>query len=314
MAGASRGAHPLLVPVAIVAAVFGYVVGTRHAAPSPQRQSPARSLYHAGLVLEYPTGWAPAHGSPALPGLDLSQPLTLAPTGSGATEGLLSGRLPAGEAAPLPAAFLAGLPSLPRTEVVDLVSTPALRYTDVRPRGYGRPLVMYVIPGSGEAGPLLLACFGMTAGSPALSACEGIVTDASASGAAPGAIAPEPGYARSLIGPVQALQRERSRLRAQMATSSSTATVAALARTLAERFQAVAGLLPRLTAPQAVIVAQRQLEATLQEAARAYAALAAAAGAGSLGSYDSARTRIETAESGVDRALADYSLLGYGSG
>ncbi len=310
-----RAAHPLLIPAVLVAAIAGYLLGSAHHSPTrAAAQQPGRTqvLSNAGLLLEYPLGWTRSAAALSLPGLNLTDGVSLLPPGGSDGEGLLTGRLRAGEAAPLPAAFLATLARLPHTEVVSLTSIPAYRYTDVSPRGYSGVLTIYVVAGAGEGGPRLLACLAAFAASQTQQSCEGIVEAVAPLGGAPASIAPEGGYASRLSGLLGTLQQERASLRARMAASTSTAAVGALAGTLAVRFASAGSALAKVEAPQAALDAQQALIAAMRQAGQAYSTLAADAQSGSVGSYDEARNQVQKAESLLDTSLQSFSLLGYG--
>lgn len=310
-----RAAHPLLIPAVLVAAIAGYLLGNAHhgtAKPASSRQARTQVLSNAGLLLEYPLGWTRSASALSLAGLRLTDGVALLAPGGGDEEGLLTGRLPAGEAAPLPAAFLATLTRQPHTEVVSLTSTSAYRYTDVSPRGHAGAMTIYVIAGAGEGGPRLLACFAASAQTATRQSCEGIAEAVAPLGGAPASIAPVGSYASTLSRLVGELRQERATLRTRMAGSSSTAGVGELAGTLAARFRAVGSTLSRIEAPQAASRAQQSLAGAVQRAGQAYSTLAADASSGSVGAYDLARGQVEKAESEVDMALESFSLLGYG--
>ncbi len=125
-----RSLRPIVIPVLVVVAIVGYLVGV-HRAPAPSTAASAqrtRIASGSSVLLEYPAGWQPAASAPAIPGLAIAHPLLLAPGGDSGHAGLLSGQLPAGGSSPLPASFLALVRGIPGTEVVDLVNVQAYRY------------------------------------------------------------------------------------------------------------------------------------------------------------------------------------------
>lgn len=320
----ARVTHPLLVPAMLVAVIAGYLLGDRHtSAPRREAQQPARAqvLSDAGMLLEYPLGWSRTSRPQSFAGLTLSQPVTLAPSGSGGG-GLLGGRLRAGEASLLPSAFLATLAAPPRTEVVSLASTSAYRYADLRPRGYAGSLTLYVLAGSIEAGPQLIACYAAASTASAaltasaastLRACEAIADGVTTLGGASASIAPEAAYARTLAALLAGLEAQRASLRGRLARSPSAAGVEGPAQSLASAFDGAASSLAGVEAPRGAVAAQQALEGALRQTGQDYAALAAAARAGSLSAYDLARADVEASEADVDKALRSFSLLGYGS-
>jgi hypothetical protein len=66
-----------------------------------------------------------------------------------------------------------------------------------------------------------------------------------------------------------------------------------------------------LEPPLAAGPAQAALAGAMSRARDTYRALAAAATAESLASYDAARGQVDAAEAGVDAALESFALLGY---
>jgi hypothetical protein len=309
-----RALNPLLIPALLAVAVCGYLVGShRVSAPAEPVQfaSKARLVSNSGLLLEYPIGWEQAKVSASIPGLPVSHAVTLHPRGS-AQAGLLSGLLPAGEASPLPAAFLDRLKATPRTEVVGLVTTQAYRYSRLELPGYPGTFDLYVIPNAGAA-PRVIACYAPRELTPTGQECEQVVEGVTLIGPAAPSLTPEPAYAASLASAIAALDRARVSTRAQMSRSALPSRLGSLAAPLGSRFAAAASSLAALEPPPGAVSAQGALVEVLQRAGRAYSALAEAARAESLAGYDAARTEVASAETGVDRALRSYSLLGYGA-
>lgn len=311
MEGSSRAVHPLLLPALLVAAVAGYLIGHHHSSPARPGSAvgATRLISSDGVLLEYAAPWAPATAAVRVPGLSVTRTTALR-YGSSSDEGLLSGLLPAGEAAPLPDSFLALLPSTPHVEVIDLITTQAFRYQRLRPRGYGGTLDVYVIPQTG-AGSRVLACYAASTGTAAARSCERIVSAVTLTGPSAPSLAPEPAYAAKLASALQTLEGVRTRSRAAISHSSSPAQIATPASELATGFGAAAAAVAALEAPTVAALAQSALERALRGAQTAYAALAAAASTESLTAYDEARAGVGDAEAAVDAALQSYSLLGY---
>ncbi|HXD54928.1 MAG TPA: hypothetical protein VN618_09270 [Solirubrobacteraceae bacterium] len=308
-----RVVHPLLVVALVLVAAVGYLAGSRRSGGSSAVADPpsvSRSLDNAGLLIEYPADWRQAASPPSVPGLALIAPVAIGPA-KAADGGLLTGELPAGEPGPLPAAFLARLPRLPHAEVVNLVSTQAYRYGELRVRGYGDSLDLYVLPAA-AGGDRVIACFGRTRLVRAAQECERIAGEVAVTGQPTSTLTPEPTYARALSEVLSTLAWARRRTRSQMSSESSPSALAAAASGLAGRMSSAAASLAALQAPQPASAAGSALASALRRAGRTYSALAAAAGAEELAAYRSARAAVAPAEAAVDRALADLVLLGYG--
>jgi hypothetical protein len=309
-----RVVHPLLVVVLVLVAVGGYLLGSHRGSTQVSAENPAsttRSLSSSGLLLEYPVSWRRAARATSIPGLTLTRPVTLVPS-AGAEAGLITGQLPAGEVAPLPASFLARLHGLPHVEVVNLVSTQAYRYTQIALPNFSKALDLYVIPAAGT-GARVMACFAARRLIPASQQCERIVSGVALTGPPAETLTPEPIYAKQLSTVVSSLDAERSRVRRQTASGASVAQVAAAASGLAGRLASASESLAALQPPQLAAPAGAALAGALRRAGTAYAALAAAARAESLGEYDAARTAVGDAETRIDAALASFALMGYGA-
>jgi hypothetical protein len=308
-----RVVHPLLILALVLVAVGGYLVGSHRGSSQVAAEDPpstTRSLSSSGLLLEYPVTWRRASSSTSIPGLTLARPVTLVPDGNAAA-GLITGQLPAGEAAPLPASFLARLHGLPHVEVVNLVSTQAYRYTRIGLSNFGKAIDLYVIPAAGS-GARVMACFAPKRLIPASQQCERIVSGVALTGPPAETLTPEPIYAKQLSAVVSSLDAERVRARRQTASGASVAQVASAAANLAARLSSASESLAALQPPQLVAPAGAVLAGALRRAADSYSALAVAARAESLSEYDIARGAIGTAESRVDAALANFAVLGYG--
>jgi hypothetical protein len=317
MADSLRTPSTFLAVGVVVAAIFGYILGSDakvsagngHASTSTVTVT--HPLFAGNLILEAPEGWQNATGSPGIPGLAIAHAVSIAPTGSAAQTGLLTGQLPGGEPSPLPAAFLSRLSATPRGEVVNLPQSEAFRYSNVTVPGFRGSLTLYVIPSPG-GDPTALACYAPQANAAVLRSCEQIATTLRlvAQGATSDLV-PNTGYASSVSATVAGVDRERTALRRQMQTGATLASVQHLATRLGRAFSNTKSGLAQLEPPLVAGRAQSALIVALAQAGKAYGALAAAAGAGQQGSYEAARTQVTEAESQVDAALANFALLGY---
>lgn len=314
---------PVVIPILVVVAIAGYILGI-HRAPAASVVAPAagsgsasvgasgegtRIASGAGILLEYPMSWQPAGSAPAIPGLTLTHTLALAPGGDSAHAGVLSGQLPAGEPAPLPAAFVALVHGIPHTEVVSLLNTQAYRYRGLT--GYDRTLDLYVIPNPGN-GPTALVCYASKELSADLAQCEQIVAKLTLVGQSPEDLSPDAGYARQLATLIGTLDGERLPVRREMSLGKGPAAVHSLATAMAARLATTAASLVLLEPPLPAGAAQAALAAALLQARAAYTGLAAAAAGGNPVDYEPAELRVEQAEAGVNGALEGFALIGYG--
>jgi hypothetical protein len=299
--------------VLVAVAIFGYTAGYRRAPAisAAAHGETTRTISGAGILLEYPAGWQSAAAGPAIPGLPLAHPLSLAPRGDSVHAGLLSGQLPAGEPSPLPGRFLALTRGMPHTEVVKLIDGQAYRYSRLSLPGYDRILDLYVILYAGNS-PTALACYATKAFSSYLSQCEQIVARLTPIGqSSTYDLTPNTAYARRLGALIEGLNGERLKLRREMRIQATPAAVGGLATTLADRFAAAAASLAVLESPPAAGPTQTALASSIVRARDAYRTLAAASTANGQAGYGTARAQVNTAEDGVDTALKGFALLGY---
>jgi hypothetical protein len=312
MYGSIRSLPPVVVPLLVAVAICGYLVGIRGvpATPGVPSGETTRIASGASVLLEYPSTWRPAAGAPAIPGLPIARPLVLAPGGSSAHAGLLSGQLPAGETSPLPDRFLGLVRGIPHVEVVDLLDVEAYRYGQLSLAGYDRILDLYLIPNLG-GNTMALACYASNGFSTYLRQCAQIVATLTPVGQSSYDLTPNTPYARRLGGLVGVLDTERLRLRREMHRGAAPAAMGRLATALAGRFATAGISLAALEPPLVAGPAQAALEGAMLHARDTYRALTTAATAERLGSYDAARGQVDAAEAGVDTALESFALLGY---
>ncbi len=299
----------LVAVVLVFVAILGYAVGHAHSAPASGKRT--RPAFAASVLLEYPPSWRSAPAAPEIPGLAISQPTVFAPNGNAADAGLVTGQLAGSEPSPLPAAFVAHLTTLPQTEVVDFVETEAYKYSQVSVPGFDRTLTVYAIPSPG-GNPTALACYASSGFSADMRTCEQVVATLRLAGQPQSYnLAPDTGYAARLSALIEALDRRRVALRQAMSGQATLVTLQPLATKIADAFAAAAASLSTLEPPPAAGQAQAALSAAILKVRRAYLALAAAAQAGELSTYEAAQTRVNEAESNVGGALESFALLGY---
>jgi hypothetical protein len=315
MEASARSLPQMLVPILVVIAIAGYLVGIKHpqSAAVTEAAEKTRVAYGASVLLRYPSGWSPTAGVPTIPGLPVSSPLVLAPNGNSANAGLLSGQLPHDGTSPLPESFIAELDGVPHTEVVELVNVQAYRYSSVHVHGYEPTLELYVVPNSSEI-PTVLACYASPGFASVLHECEDMVAKLALTGVSSFNVNPEPGYARRLGTLITALDRERAALRQQMSVAGITpGAVGVLARKVAAKFNEVAESLTVLEPPIAAAPSQAALAAALVAARNSYHHLGTIASGQRKALYNEARSHITHVEDVVDRALESFALLGYSS-
>ncbi len=309
MGDSNRGLRAVAGLVLVLVAILGYVAG--HGRRSAGVSEKTRVVGTASVLFEAPAAWQPSYAAPEIPGLTFSHVLALAPDGDAAHVGLVAGQLAGAEASPLSTRFVARLPTVPGTEVVDLNETQAYRYSQLSVPGFDRMLVLYAIPNP-KGNPTAVACYASSAFSAYMRTCEHIVATLTLVGRSPeDELAPDPGFAGHVSALIGVLDGQRVALRAEMRRRATLATVHQLAARLADRFATAAASLSLLVPPPAAARARTMLSVSISQAREAYAALAAAAGAERLSDYEVAQRRVYGAEASVSNALENLATLGY---
>jgi hypothetical protein len=306
-----RPALPVLViPVLVVVAVLGYLVGHRHShGISPPR---ARSATTGNVVIDYPAGWRAVAGPPRVPNLAITRAQAIEPSGD-AGAGLLIGTLPAGELAPLPRQFVTKLLRPPTTEIVNLLEIQAYRYAHLRVHGFDKALTIFVIPDRGGL-PTALACYAPSASSGYLNECERSVAAVTVTGQLQGyQLTPDPSYAAKISAAISALDHLRVSLKDELSPDVSATTAQRLATRLARGYVVAASALSELEPSVEAAPVQASLAGAIARAHAGYLALATAAGDQDAAGYASAQGKISSAEADVDQALESFALIGYGS-
>jgi hypothetical protein len=309
MAYSRRGLPAVVVGAFVIVAILGYMAG--HGGRSAPTSEKTRVVGTASVLFEAPAVWQPTAAAPEIPGLTFSDVLALAPNGNAAHAGLVAGRLAGAEASPLSTRFVARLPTVPNTEVVDLSETQAYRYSRLSVPGFDRMLVLYAIPNP-NGSPTAVACYASPAFSAYVRTCEHIVATLTLVGRSPeNELAPDPGFARHVSAVIGVLDRQRVALRAEMGRHATLATVHAPSARLADAFATAAASLSLLVPPPAAAQARTMLSDSISRARDAYVALGAAAAAQHLSDYEAAQRRVYEAEASVRDALANLATLGY---
>lgn len=298
-----------MVPAFIAIAIIGFVLGHHGAHKAPVETTLTASV--ASVLLDYPSAWQQGGATPQIPGLPIGHPLLLAPSGHSAQAGLLGGQLPGGEPSPLPHSFLTLLKALPAAEVVDLLGNQAYRYPQLHVPGFTPELTLYTIPHpGGEA--TALACYASAGFTAAMHTCEHIVATLTLVGQSQSYdLTPNATYASQLTAAITALDQQRLVLRRAMSVQVPSITLERTAARLASVFARATESLSPLEPSLAAGRTQAALAAALVQARNAYTAFATAVKEGGPPGLTAARQRVYEAETKIDEALEDFSLLGY---
>ena len=309
MYNSNRRLPILAVLVLLVVAIVGYVTG--HGRSAAASGETIRTAFASSVQLDYPSGWRQAASAPVIPGLSIAHPFVLAPDGDAAHAGLVTGALPSGEPSPLPRSFVVRMRYFPHTTEVGLLNTQAYRYSQLSLPGLNRTLTVYVIPNPG-GNPTALACYAFAGFSADMGTCEQMAATLTLVGQSQSyGVIPEPGYAEKVKAAIAKLDSERLSLRGELGKRVTPPTVQRLATRLANGFANAAASLSGLEPSFVAGPAQAALSGALGQAHDAYAALAAAANAGSSSRYAAALTQVYEGEASVTVSLESFALLGY---
>ena len=291
-----------LIALAVIA--VGYVAG--HSG-GPGKAPPRNAASSTDVQLRYAAPWTVARRSMRIPGLALAHRVDLDATKDA---GLAVGRIAGEGPALLPATFLRRLQRAPaRDDRVRLGALSAYRYTGLRPKGFGRPLTLYVAPTT--AGVTAIACYGPRGGRNVPSACEKVANSVRLTRGAARSLGPDPAYAKRLDAAIRRLNAGRARgmrrLRAARTRLAQAAAASALARTYADTGARVRRLPPGPDARPA----HRELGRALADGRAAFTRLAGAATRGQTRRYGAARRAASGADREIRRALQDLRAAGY---
>jgi serine/threonine protein kinase len=287
-------------------ATAGYLTGHGSAA-SGTRSGP--TVRGGDIAITVPSAWRAPAQLPAIPGMNLRRPVSRedAATGGLVVAGIADG---AGGARLLPQALLERIRAAPTGEPVRLGEGEALRYRNLAVAGMTQPLTLVVAPNS--AGVAAVGCVSPgVAADRFLRTCERVAASLRVSNARALSLPPYQDYARALARVAEQL-RTAAIQASGLASAASRAAQANLCRTLANAQSAAAKELTSAPAGPDAKAIDTRLEAAAKVSSTGYAAMAAAAAAGSQGAYDTARRRAETALRSERTALEELRVLGYG--
>jgi hypothetical protein len=274
----------------VVVAVAGYVAGQSGGDAAPQA---AKLASNADLELHYGSRWAPGATADTVPGLTLSQPITLR-SGDGS---LVAGRIANPGLGLLPAGLKASA-----TDAVWLGGTPALRHVGVPGRG-GAPATVFVVPT--DRGAEAIACVGV-----ATAGCEAVAATVHLRGSTALAIEPSKAYAVALGKLLRDQSRRESadrRALARAATGSAQGAVAASAA----RAQATLAARARQLRPDMARTANDAVIGAIAGIARGYERLATAARAQDAAAYRAAGGALRKAHADLAHTISALKLLAY---
>jgi serine/threonine protein kinase len=290
-------------------------------APRAPAATPGAPLAAGALQVSPPPGWARLASPIEIPGLKLTNAISLAAGGRRGGPAALLGLAPrsAHRASLLPTELTSALGLRP--EVVPdgnrvrlrAGGFAALRYLGLRPRGFGRSVTVYAVPTS--VGVATLACIAPTEGSERFeSDCQRIADALTLRGAKAFPVGASRAFASAVNEALKPLDRVRRAQRAELSSARVARDQAAPTAAIAASYRSARAALARIEHSPAEGMAYAALTRALGASAAGYRDLAAAARGQDRARYRTAAGRAERGERDVEsaiRALADggYSEL-----
>lgn len=299
--------------LAVLAAVGGVLLGSAgdDGAATPE----ARNVASVGpLELSYGNELQRVDSGPSFKGLQLADPVRIAPAGQRTGNGLLAGTTDATGPTLLPSGFTKALPGKePKPERVKLGEHEAYRYVGLRPRGHAGSLTVYAVPTT--KGVATIGCFAEPASASAfMPRCEAVASSLELRGADAVPLGPSKEYAAALsrvLAPLgTAVPAGARRARAETGRAARAAAIGAIARA----YENARGSLAKVAAPPPVADVHRQLLTALGRAASTYAAAARAASLGQRRRYARAGGKGAMRARELGAVLARLRSRGYAVG
>lgn len=301
-----RAGAPVLIGSAaallLLVAVAGLLIG-RASTGSEQSTLATGNVNAAGsLELSYPNGWRRAEDPPAIPGLELQDPIALS-EGARPRNTLVAGTTDATGPTLLPATFLSRLDEPPmRDDAVELGGLDSYRYRDLRPDGFQGQLTLYVAPTT--VGVATVACTTTARGEATFtSACEEVADGLKLIRGEAFALGADKRYLAKLGQTFERLNTERKRGFGELRRAKRQGGQADAARSLAGSYRRARRSLGGLSLSPAVRDAGASVRTALAKVEAAHERLAGAARVGSRDVYNAARRDVRVGERAVERAL-----------
>lgn len=306
------GRRGLLAGTAVVVlalAAGAFALG--HARTTPAAASLTNVADGPDVGLRAPATWTSLESghAPAIPGLELSGGVGFASDSPAA--GVIAGRSTGAGPTLLPAALRSGIASDPlHGEPVMLGDHEALRYRDVRVRGFDRLLTLYAVPVS--SGVATVACYAPD-GAPSRVArdCERVAASLRLRRGKVLPVKPDAAVAARITRTLASLDRDRGAASRRLHKAKTRDGQAAAATSLAAAYAAAALDLGGLAVSPAIAPAIDAMAAAARSAARANGDLASAASSGDASAYASAARRARHAHDALVRRTAVLTAAGY---
>ncbi|MDP2710385.1 MAG: hypothetical protein Q8O56_04135 [Solirubrobacteraceae bacterium] len=285
--------------------VAGYAIG--RGGEDVVATAPGQAAETGAVALRYPVGWSQRARPPAMPGLNVEDPIVLS-AGGGA--GLVAG-IVADATGPdlLPRALRRRLPRAPESEPVRLGGIEALRYPYLQVRGFDGVLTLYAIPTA--RGSVVVACSFPAHAGAFFGDCERSAVTLRLDGLRAYPIGPDAGYGRRLAAAIGAIDTAMTQHGARLEQARTAAGQASIGARLARSLTAIGATLDVGPVSARDREGHAKLVAAIDASASAYRALSDAARAGDAYRYERAAATVRTISARLRDAGAALASLGY---
>ena len=313
-APARRAGTPVLIAaaalLAILVVVAGYLIGSSGGGDSEETTPVASGsggvATGGSLEIKFPATWRQVSESPAIPGLELRNPIGLNERGAPKTNGLSAGVTDATGPALLPTSFLSLLDEAPpRDDAVKLGQVDAYRYEGLKPEGFDGSLTLYVAPTTD--GVATVACAAGSGAAEFLPSCEGVATGLRLVNTEAYALGADDDYLAQLDETIGDLNSASKKGVAALKKAKTPSKQASAAQSLSKSYAQARGQLAGLTVSPAVAKAAADVRAALKKTENAYSDLASAAKASKTSAYNKARSDVGAGQKALQAALKQVS-------
>jgi hypothetical protein len=306
--GPKRNLFPVLIVVgAVLAAVVGFLAGGSGGGKSSSGTG-ALTVVAASpdVKAKVPSGWSKLASAPALPGMNLADPVAFAPAGKAGGDMVVLGavRKSADNSTLLSTGLIKAAGALPPKEAVEISGgLQGYRYRNVRLNGFAQPVTVFAVPTS--AGVATLACTGAQA------TCDGSANTLQLVSAKAFPVGPSADYAKAVGNALGALGKATKSGQAKLAAAKTPQAQASAASALSAAYAKAAKTLGGLSVSPADKLANAQLVSGLNATAKAYANAAKAANKHNKSAYAKASKAVAAGQQTVAKALAGLKSAGY---
>jgi serine/threonine-protein kinase len=286
----------------VILGIVGLIVG--NAAGGKDEDSLSTAVAGPTVSLRAPGSWEPATGAgePAIPGLDLNGPIGATPAAADGS-GVVAGTTDAQGSRLLPISLVERVEgSLPTPDAVKLGKLEALRYRNVKVRGFDRDLNLYAAPST--VGVATLACYSVPGDQHMEGICESVAGTLALTKGKPYPLVTPADTEKEIDDAISAVSMGRENGRRQLAQAKTPAAQAAAAERLSTTYAHAARQLGEVDVSPVLGGKVDATRSALTASAAAYSKLAKATRNDEAEEFHSAAKAVDRSEADLETALA----------